>query len=122
MGRLKFETAQRDDEAPAKQAQVEDKGIIQKVDELLLKALTAGATAVHVEPGPAETRVRMRIEGNLQVVESLNAAIHAKVANRIKILGAMDITRNKIAQRGFFKVDHEGTKAECNAYVFPSIL
>ena len=29
---------------------------------------------------------------------------------------------NRIAQRGFFKVQHEESSAECNAYVLPSVL
>lgn len=122
MSKLKFETAQREEEQ-AKGPQVEDKGIIAKVDEVLEQALAARATDIHLEPGPTETRVRMRVGTVLQVLPTtFPPAIHGKVVNRLKILGSMDITKSKIAQHGFFKVEYEGLKAECNTYVFPSTL
>lgn len=121
-GKPKFETGGKDDDAHQKVPQGEDRGIVDKVDDILLQALQAGATDLHVEPRPEETGVRMRVDGALQELASFNSAIHTKVVNRLKILGGMDITRTKIAQRGFFKVEQDDLKAEFHASVFPSVL
>lgn len=121
MAKLKFETGGKDEEGQQKAPQAEDRSIVEKVDDLLLQALQAGATDVHVEPGEEATRVRMRVDGTLQELASLAENIHHKVVNRLKILGGMDITRSKIAQRGFFKVQHDEHSAECHASVFPSV-
>src|SRR5436190_7201444 len=64
--------------------------------------------------------MRMRVEGTLRDVSTFPSSIHGKVANRFKILGGMDITKNRIAQSGFFKVESDQGRAECNAFVFPS--
>jgi len=121
MSKLKYEVGHKEEEGP-KAPQPEDKGIVAQVDEIIEKALESSATDLHVEPGPGETRVRMRVDGALHQVATFPSQIHGKLANRFKILGAMDITKNRIAQSGFFKVQLEGQRAECSTYVLPSIL
>ncbi len=121
MSKLKFEAGAKEDEGQ-KPAQLEEKGIVEKVDGILERALREGASDVHVEPGPSETRVRMRKDGVMEPLDPLPSSLHGKVANRFKILGGMDITKSRIAQTGFFKVTLDGQRAECSAYVFPSVL
>lgn len=122
MAKLKFESGSKDEDQQQKPGAPEDRGIVEKVDELLEQALSVGATDLHVEPGTDETRVRARVGGALQQLGSFPANIHHKVVNRFKILADMDITRNKIAQRGFFRIKQEDSTAECTAFVFPSSL
>lgn len=121
MAKLKFETGQREEEQQ-KPGQPEDRGIIDRVDELIAQALASRATDLHVEPGATESRVRVRVEGTLRDLTTFASPLHGKVANRFKILGGMDITRNRIPQSGFFKVEGEGGRAECNAFIFPSTV
>ena len=120
MSKLKFETGHKEDEQQQKTGSVEDRGVIDRVDEAIAQALAAGATDLHIEPGSPESRMRMRVEGTLRDVSTFPSSIHGKVANRFKILGGMDITKNRIAQSGFFKVESDQGRAECNAFVFPS--
>ena len=120
--KLKFESGKEDDQPQKAAPQAEEKTVVDKVDALLSEALQAQATDIHVEPGPEETRVRMRVQGQLQQVATFPASLHLKLVNRFKILGGMDITRSKIAQRGFFKVKAEEVNAECETFVIPSVL
>jgi type II secretory ATPase GspE/PulE/Tfp pilus assembly ATPase PilB-like protein len=122
--KLTFESSKEEDQAQPKPGggQAEEKGIVDKVDQVLADALQAQATDIHVEPGLEETRVRVRVQGQLQEAATFPATLHHKLVNRFKILGGMDITRNKIAQRGFFKVKAEGVNAECETFVLPSTL
>lgn len=121
MSKLKFEIGSKDEEAQ-KSAPVEDKGVVEKVDAIIERAIREGATDIHVEPGPTETRVRLRKGGVMEPADPLPASSHSKVANRFKILADMNITKSRIAQSGFFKVTLDGQRAECSAYIFPSVL
>lgn len=121
MSKLKFEVGAKEDEA-TKPQQVDDKGVVEKVDNVIERALREGATDIHIEPGPGETRVRIRKGGVMEVLDPLPSSIHGKVANRFKILGGMDITKSRIAQSGFFKVMLDGQRAECSSFIFPSVL
>ena len=122
MSKLKFETGNKEEDPQPKGSGVEDRGVIDRVDEVIAQSLALGATDLHIEPGPTESRVRARVEGILRDLTTFPSNIHGKVANRMKILGGMDITKNRIAQTGFFKVESENGRAECNAYIFPSTL
>ena len=121
MSKLKFEVGAKDEDS-GKGVQLEDKGIVEKVDGVIERAIRDGATDIHIEPSPTETRVRIRKAGVMESLDSMPSGIHSKVANRFKILAAMDITKNRIAQSGFFKVTMEGQRAECSAFIFPSVL
>ncbi|MEM7244349.1 MAG: ATPase, T2SS/T4P/T4SS family [Acidobacteriota bacterium] len=121
MSKLKFETGKEDDGQQARPGNVDDKGIVNKIDELLAEVLASNATHVHVEPGAEGTRVRSRVDSDLREVATFEAGLHPKIVNRFKILAGMDITRNKISQRGFFRVEADELRAECNAYVFPTV-
>jgi type II secretory ATPase GspE/PulE/Tfp pilus assembly ATPase PilB-like protein len=124
MTNLKFESAGREEEQ-LKPAQLEEKGVIEKVAEIIMRALTERATEIHLEPSPKpepESRVRMRVDGVLKPVPGFSSGLHSKIANRIKILGSMDITKSRIAQSGFFRTEHDGQKVEIGAYIFPTVI
>ena len=72
-GKLKFETGHKDEET-TKAPAVEDRGIVEKVDDVMAQALATGATDIHVDPDPQETRVRIRVDGALQELATFNAA------------------------------------------------
>ena len=62
-------------------------GVVSLVDELLNKAVKAGASDIHFEPGASELVVKFRLDGVLNTVEKLPAAISDNVIARLKVLG-----------------------------------
>lgn len=121
---LRFETGKKDDDRQKKfqtTAAVSDTSVVQKVDGVIEKALENEASDVHFEPTPEEVVVRARIGGALQQIEAFPISLLGKIANRIKILGAMDITKSKLPQSGFFKVVTDTVKIDIIAYTFPTI-
>ena len=121
MAKFKYEVGKSKDEEIPKPEVMEDKSAIEKVELVLEEAISNTASDIHFEPLEKELRVRMRINGQLETTTSLPKELHTKVINRIKILSAMDITRNRIAQRGYFKLNIDEKAIEVYTNIYPCI-
>jgi len=124
MGKVQFEAGRKPTAQDLKQAQAgaDDRGIIQKVDEVMQKAVTEGATEIHFEPHSDRLVVRIRIKQALKAVDvEIPESMKTNVVNRLKVLSGMDITRTKIPQNGYFKLAVDERKIELYTYVMPSL-
>ena len=74
--------------------------VVAAVDELLTRAIEVQASDVHFEPTPAGMVVKYRLDGALQAVETLPAALAENVVSRLKVLGGLLTYRNDIPQEG----------------------
>jgi type II secretory ATPase GspE/PulE/Tfp pilus assembly ATPase PilB-like protein len=124
MAKFSFETSKKavTDTAQMRSA-ADDKGVVQRVDEVIQQAVQQGATEIHFEPHAEGLIVRTRVKGALQAFDiDIPEGSVTNVINRVKVLSGMDITRTKIPQSGFFKVTLEdGRKIELYSYVFPTL-
>lgn len=121
--KIQFEIGRKEEPAEElRKGGVEDKGVIEKVDEVILQAVRREATDVHIEPTHDDLKIRARVEGVLQPLETFPMELHHKVINRLKILSAMDITRSRVPQRGYFKIVIDDRKIELYTFCFPSVL
>jgi type IV pilus assembly protein PilB len=71
---------------------------------ILLDAIRLQASDIHIEPGPQEMRVRLRVDGVLRDHLQLPRWMHAAVVSRIKILAKLDISQQRLPQDGRIKV------------------
>jgi type IV pilus assembly protein PilB len=67
---------------------------------IVMNAMKANASDIHIEPGPQEFRVRFRIDGVLQDHCALPRWMHASLVSRIKILAKLDIAQQRLPQDG----------------------
>jgi general secretion pathway protein E len=74
--------------------------VIKLVNLLLLEAVRASASDVHVQPTEEKLVVRLRIDGVLYDSFSLPRAVQEEVIGRLKVLGRMDIAEKRLAQDG----------------------
>jgi len=97
--------------------------VVAIVDELLAKAVTAGASDIHFEPTGADLTVKYRLDGALSPVERLPAAVSDNIVARLKVLGGLLTYRNDIPQEG--RLELTGTPADrvtdVRLAVFPTI-
>ncbi len=97
--------------------------VVEIVDDLLAKAVAAGASDVHFEPTGAGLKVKYRLDGVLNPVESLPAVVADNVVARLKVLGGLLTYRNDIPQEG--RLELTGAPAEqvtdIRLAVFPTI-
>lgn len=76
---------------------------VQTVETLLRTALVEQASDLHFEPFGQGLRVRMRVDGNLETLRTIDAAAAPAVLNRIKVLAGLDIAERRLAQDGSFR-------------------
>ena len=97
--------------------------VVSLVNELLSRAVQSGASDVHFEPTRDAFRVRFRLDGVLQTIESLPAIIGENVIARLKVLGGLLTYRNDVPQEGRMQLDHplEKTVMEQRLAIFPTI-
>ncbi len=98
---------------------VGDDAVIQIVDYMVDEALRAGASDIHVEPQRTGLRIRVRIDGNLDLLQELPAGLHRAVVSRIKVLAGMDIGESRKPQDGRFA---KSDTVEMRCSVLPSVL
>jgi len=76
--------------------------VMEKVDEIINKALSRQATDIHVEPEEKLLRIRYRMDGILQPGDILPADMTSAVVTRFKIVAGMNITERRRPQDGRF--------------------
>ncbi len=76
--------------------------IIRLVEMVIVRACTARASDVHLDPNAENVRVRFRIDGVLQDTYVLPIALQSEIISRIKILSGLRIDEHFCAQDGRF--------------------
>ncbi|MFZ5964850.1 GspE/PulE family protein [Thalassococcus sp. BH17M4-6] len=78
----------------------EDAPVIQLVNQLLRRAVLAGASDLHVEPYEGGLRARMRIDGFLQTVMDRGDVPVRRIVSRLKVMAGLDIAETRLPQDG----------------------
>lgn len=91
-----------------------------RLNQILSLALQRRASDIHLEPQADEVRVRLRIDGVLQIVERLPLSSgHAAIA-RLKVLASLDIAERRLPQDGQFSWQLEGAGASFRLSTLPT--
>lgn len=84
--------------APAPQ-----RDVVAFLDDIVEEALLRRASDIHVEPGPDGARIRLRVDGDLQLVRGrVGADLAAALVSRVKVLAGLDIAESREPQDGGF--------------------
>lgn len=78
--------------------------VVRLLDDLLLDAVQARASDLHLEPKEDRLRVRYRIDGVMAEQNPMKAKLSLPLISRIKVLAKMDIAERRQPQDGTFKV------------------
>ncbi len=92
---------------PAFQASAQpkaDEPIIQLVDSIFNEAVRLRASDIHIQAGAQNLRVRYRIDGVLNDVNSPPKALHGSIISRIKILSSLNIAEKRLPQDGRMQI------------------
>ncbi len=90
--------------------EIENSPIVKFVNNLIFNAISFNASDIHIEPTNSNTKIRMRIDGQLIEKMSVNSKIHNSLITRIKIMAKLDISEKRIPQDGRIEIT-EGNKA-----------
>ena len=90
----------------------EDNAVVKLVNKIILDAYARGASDIHIEPFPGKesTRVRIRIDGDCSVYQTIPFNYRSAVVSRIKIMADLDITERRKPQDGKIKFKKFGGK------------
>ncbi len=101
-----------------KKPSVEDEAIaVRLVNELILVALKANVSDIHLEPMRRQLRVRFRQDGVLHVHRELPLELLAPISARLKVLCKADITERRRHQGGGFIFEDPKTGISCDVRV-----
>ncbi|MEW6416669.1 MAG: type IV-A pilus assembly ATPase PilB [Nitrospirota bacterium] len=78
--------------------------IVKLVNGILVNAIKARASDVHIEPYENSLRVRQRVDGVMYTIMNLPVKIKAAVTSRIKIMATLDIAERRLPQDGRIKL------------------
>jgi general secretion pathway protein E len=93
--------------------------VVQLVNLLLLEALEARASDVHVEGYADELRVRYRIDGVLQEGPMPPAHLKAAVVSRLKIMADLDIAERRVPQDGRIRLRLQDRQVDVRVSTVP---
>ena len=99
----------------------ESKSIIGLCDALVYLAIKERASDIHMEPREDSTNIRFRIDGRLQHVFTIAAALHAPLKSRVKILCNLNIAESRFPQDGRFSIPLGAEQVNFRVSVIPTI-
>ncbi|MBF0178643.1 MAG: GspE/PulE family protein [Magnetococcales bacterium] len=97
--------------------------VIQLVNRLIIDAQRAGASDIHVEPGPGRlpSKVRLRIDGLCREALDIPSTHMRAVLSRIKIMARLDISERRKPQDGKIVVKVKGQPLELRVATIPTV-
>lgn len=97
-------------------------GLIAKlVDEIFNTAIKSKASDIHIEPAADGIRVRLRIDGLLQVYKKISLDKHSEIISRIKVISGIDIAEKRIPQDGRLDYEYENRLIDFRISTLPTI-
>lgn len=98
----------------------EDAPVTKIVSTILRYAIEGRSSDVHIEPSPAKTRVRFRMDGELRTSLELPSKMHEAVVARIKILSKLRLDEKRKPQDGRFSATVEKRRIDFRVSTFPT--
>jgi general secretion pathway protein E len=95
--------------------------VIRLVNQIMHRAAQSGASDVHIEPFESRLKVRYRIDGVLQEMESPSADASAAVISRVKIMANLNIAERRLPQDGRFKMRVAGQVIDLRVSTTPTV-
>ncbi|MCB1599250.1 MAG: type II secretion system ATPase GspE [Lysobacterales bacterium] len=94
--------------------------VIRLVNLVMQRAVEQRASDIHIEPFENRLKVRYRIDGVLQEVESPPASSTAAVISRIKIMAKLNIAERRLPQDGRIMLRVQGKELDLRVSTVPT--
>ena len=99
-----------------------DASVVRLVNQILLEAHERRATDIHFEPYRGKFRIRYRVDGVLETVETPDdmRRLFPAIISRVKVLSGLDLAEHRIPQDGRASVTVGNQKLDLRTSVLPS--
>ncbi len=95
--------------------------VIRLVNLIISKAIESRASDIHIEPFEKDLKVRYRIDGILQDVESPPKKLKAALISRVKIMSRLNIAERRLPQDGRIKLKVHGKDIDLRVSTLPTL-
>lgn len=103
--------------------EAQEASVVRLVNEILLEAIEARASDVHIESQPSGVRIRYRIDGLLHAQPAppeINR-FQAAIISRLKIMARLNIAEKRMPQDGRIKLKVHGREVDVRVSVIPML-
>lgn len=95
--------------------------VIRLVNQVVMQAVEARASDIHIEPFEDTLRLRYRIDGVLRDMEALPYRLRAAIISRVKIMAKLDIAERRLPQDGRIRLAVHGAPVDLRVSTLPTI-
>ncbi len=97
----------------------EESEAVAAINDILLQAVRAEASDIHIEPDVQEVRVRCRVDGILRNIRTYSLEMHPNLISRIKIMSQLDIGERRKPQDGRIEIPISGKEFDIRVSILP---
>lgn len=102
--------------------EIENSPIVKFVNTLIFNAISINASDIHIEPTKDNTKIRMRVDGQLIEKMQISSGAHNSLVTRIKIMARLDISEKRIPQDGRIEMSENGQKIDLRVSTIPTVF
>jgi general secretion pathway protein E len=110
----------RDADADTLRDMAREEPIVRLLDTLFIEAIEARASDIHIEPKPQSVMVRVRVDGALRQLTSLNSDQGPPIISRLKILADLDVANSRSPQDGRASIIVRGRPIDVRVSTVPA--
>ncbi|MCG9479275.1 MAG: GspE/PulE family protein [Actinomycetia bacterium] len=101
---------------------VEGNPLVKLANRIILKAISMGASDIHIEPQEKNCSIRFRIDGVMQKIKDVPKTVQRLLISRYKIMGGMDITESRLSQDGRSSFNYHGNTIDLRFASIPTVF
>jgi general secretion pathway protein E len=95
--------------------------VIRLVNLMIARAVEGRASDIHIEPFENHLKVRYRVDGVMQEVESPPSRLSAAVISRVKIMAKLNIAERRLPQDGRIQLRVQGKEIDLRVSTVPTM-
>ncbi len=103
------------------QEMAREPSLINLVNLIILEAVDAKASDIHIEPFEHEVKIKYRIDGLLQERTPSSKRLRAAITSRVKIMGNMNIAERFVPQDGHIEFTGRKGKVDIRVSTIPTV-
>jgi type IV pilus assembly protein PilB len=96
--------------------------IVRLANLMILQAIRARASDIHIEPQPEKIRVRQRVDGVLYPTMTSPSHIHPALVSRLKIMSNLNIAERRVPQDGRIELKVDGRPVDLRVSTIPTVF
>ena len=110
-----------DDDARRLEDMASEAPIIKLVRTLIVQAVEAHSSDIHIEPLEDSLQVRFRVDGILQLAGTYPSSMRPAICSRIKIMARLNIAERRLPQDGRIKENVRGREIDLRVSTMPTM-